>query len=240
VDQAKYQGRFLGDSPHKEVVLPAYQIGKYPVTVGEYRQFFNSGGYKKSQCWTTEGWKWREKNKIKSPMFWENNLWSGDNRLPVIGVSWYEAVAYCRWLSEQSGKNHMYRLPSLAEWEKAARGTDDRLYPYGDEMDPGKCNVADGGIGHTTLVGYFPAGVSPYGIMDMSGNMLEWCASRFIPGLDTFLEQSVLESNADRTLRGGCWAYPGKDARCTLTWTAKSHQRDEHRGFRIACDADNR
>lgn len=237
VDASKFHGSSLSDGPHRQVALPEYAIGKYPVTVAEYRAFVKSGGYKreKERCWTHDGWSWRKANKIEQPLLWEDRTWTGNDRLPVVGVSWYEAVAYCYWLSEEIG-DRRYRLPSLAEWEKAGRGNDGRLFPFGDVFDATCCNVAESSIGRTTPVDHFAAGASPYGVMDMSGNILEWCASRFLPGQDTFLEQGPLEIQADRTLRGGGWSFPGKDARCTLSWTARPFQRDEHRGFRIACD----
>ena len=237
VDPAKYHGSLLSDAPYRQVALPAYAIAKYPVTVAEYRAFVRAGGYKreKERYWSKDGWSWRKANKIEQPLLWDDRTWTGNDKLPVVGVSWYEAVAYCHWLSETIG-DRRYRLPSQAEWEKAARGTDGRLFPYGDALDVTRCNVAEAGIGHTTPVDQFTAGASPYGVVDMSGNVLEWCASRFIPGQDTFLEQGVLEMPSDRTLRGGGWAFPGKDSRCTLSLMAKPFQRDEHRGFRIACD----
>ena len=93
---------------------------------------------------------------------------------PVVLVSWDDAKAFCDWLTQKSGK--LIRLPTEAEWEKAARGTDGRRYPWGDGWDATKANT-EGGAGGTTPVGkYSPAGDSPYGAADMAGNVWEWCA----------------------------------------------------------------
>ena len=97
---------------------------------------------------------------------------------PQVGVSWYEAVAYCNWLSERLG--YTVRLPSEAEWERAARSTDGRIYPWGDEFDARRCNMSDTGIGATSTVGIFPDGDADCGAADMSGNVWEWCSTKWL------------------------------------------------------------
>lgn len=156
-------GKFLmgskGDErrPEHEVELSEYFIGKYPLTNREYGAFINDAKYS-----PPEGWHDGEYPAEK-----------GDH--PVIAVSWEDAQAYCKWLSQKTGKQ--YRLPSEAEWEKAARGTDGRIYPWGDDFDPKKANVSNAKIGGTTPVGQFSqaGGDSPYGCADMAGNVEEWC-----------------------------------------------------------------
>jgi len=94
----------------------------------------------------------------------------------VVNITWHDAVAYCQWLSEATGKP--YRLPTEAEWEKAARSSDGRRYPWGNEFDQNKCNTKEAGLGTTTPVGqYSPDGDSPYGCADMAGNVWEWTQS---------------------------------------------------------------
>ncbi len=113
----------------------------------------------------------------RAPSHWEDGRPPrGLESHPVVNVSWHDAMAYCRWLSEVTGKS--ITLPSEAQWEKAARGDrDTREYPWGDDWDPNRCNNSELGIGDTTPVGIFPEGASPYGCLDMVGNTWEWTRS---------------------------------------------------------------
>jgi len=140
--------------PQHEVILPGYWIGRYPVTVAQFRAFVEASGHQPA-----------DSGSLKGP----------DDH-PVVNVVWYDALAYCRWLSERVGMP--VTLPSEAEWEKAARGTDGRIYPWGDEPpDEGRCNFG-GNVGSTTPVGrYSPRGDSPYGCAGMAGNVWEWTRS---------------------------------------------------------------
>jgi formylglycine-generating enzyme required for sulfatase activity len=124
---------------------------------------------------------------------------------PVAYISWYDALAYVEWLREQT--EQPYRLPTEAEWEKAARGTEGRLWPWGNEWDAQKCNIRLSGPGEITPVGqYSPAGDSPYGCADMAGNVWEWCSS-----LDKTYPyergdgRENLEEQGARVMRGGSW-----------------------------------
>ncbi len=181
-------------TPQRKVHLPDYEIGKYPVTNFEYRAFVQDTGH-------------------GSPYHWEGDQYPEDlGDHPVVNVTWHDAVAYCEWLSEKTGKS--YRLPAEAEWEKAARGTDGREFPWGDEWDASKCNTAEGGPGTTTPVGqYSPEGDSPYGVADMAGNVWEWCADWFnaYPG-NLFPDRSYGEKYS--LLRGGSWRINRGYARC--------------------------
>ena len=156
--------------PHK-VYLDEYLIGKTPVTNAQFKKFIDAGGYKKKEYWSNKGWDWISGEKRSQPDYWDNKKWNTPPQ-PVVGVSWYEAEAFSKWAN--------CRLPSEAEWEKAARGTDGRKYPWGNEK-PNK-NLANfsQNIGKTTSVGkYSPAGDSPYGCVDMAGNVWEWVSSLY-------------------------------------------------------------
>ena len=149
-------------SPQHEVTLEEYEIAKYAVTCKQYKLFLEANPTYK----VPEGWSGTQYPKGKA-------------NHPVVNVSWYDATAYAEWLSRVTGKD--YRLPTEAEWEKAARGTDGRKFPWGDEFDTKKCNTAESGIGDTTPVDTYPDGASPYGVMDMAGNVWEWCADWYAP-----------------------------------------------------------
>ncbi len=147
---------------------------------------------------------------------------------PVLCVSWNDARAYAQWLSKKTGKR--YRLPTEAEWEKAARGTDGRTYPWGDEPDERRAIVGRGmKWAATEPVGSLPDGASPYGLLDMAGNVWEWTASWYgaYPGPAT--------DGTERVLRGGSYASPGlRWARCASRSRSRPSRRQAHIGFRIA------
>jgi formylglycine-generating enzyme required for sulfatase activity len=169
-----------GESLQRTLSLPDYSIGKYPVTNAEYQAFA-------LDTWTQRDLEYRDYLQDKS-------------NHPVVGVSWDAALAYCQWLSEKTGEP--YRLPSEAEWEKAARGTDGRIYPWGNELpDANRCNFADSARGTTPVGQYSPQGDSPYGCADMAGNVWEWC-------------YSGNEPSGTPVLRGGAFGYDAGRIRC--------------------------
>jgi formylglycine-generating enzyme required for sulfatase activity len=142
------------ETPHHVVTLPAYRIGLFPVTNRQYAEFIKQE--RQHDPPKKVGWFLREPPVDKLDH-------------PVVGVSWEDAQAYCRWLSQQTGRT--YRLPSEAEWEKAARGDDGRRYSWGDTWQADRCN---NGSDETTPVNAYPQGVSPFGVFDMIGNTQEW------------------------------------------------------------------
>ncbi|HZQ05936.1 MAG TPA: SUMF1/EgtB/PvdO family nonheme iron enzyme, partial [Anaerolineae bacterium] len=162
-------------SPQHRVEVDAFAIGKYPVTNAEYAEFIAARGYEIESHWTQMGWKWQRGrltsgNAEPAPGFWHEPRLN-QPRYPVVGVSWYEAVAFCNWLSQTRGGKYNYRLPTEAEWEYAARGANDaRNFPWGNQFERGRANTADTGLGGTTPVTHFPSGVSPFGVWDMAGN----------------------------------------------------------------------
>ncbi|NOX90973.1 MAG: formylglycine-generating enzyme family protein [Gammaproteobacteria bacterium] len=175
--------RLPDEGPEHTVTLSAFYIDQFEVTNLQYKKF-------------------NEATWGRSPRHWRNRTFpSGKADHPVVYVSWENADAYCRW----AGK----RLPTDAEWEKAARGTDGRMFPWGDEFDTAKANTPVrwqeiGKFGDTTPVGAFETGKSPYGVYDMTGNVWEWTASWYkaYPG-----NQTPSESYGERykTLKGGSW-----------------------------------
>jgi len=194
-----------------EVTLPAYAISRYPITNAEFARFIEDGGYAAREHWTEAGWKQKESEGWTQPRYWADEKWN-DPSQPVVGVSWYEALAYCNWLAAKTGRP--YRLPSEAEWEKAARGADGRRYPWGNAWDAARCNNRERGPGRTTPVGQYPAGDSPYGVSETVGQVWEWCSSKY-GGTGTSPKYGYpyraddgredLEGDDTRILRGGSW-----------------------------------
>ncbi len=141
--------------PRHAVHLDDYQIDLYDVTNAHYQRFV-------------------EATKRAPPSHWNGNYFPpGKANHPVTFVNWFDADAYCRW----AGK----RLPTEAEWEKAARGSDGRIFPWGSKYEPKRANVPPEEIKDTTPVNAFPEGRSPYGLYDMSGNVFQWTADWFLP-----------------------------------------------------------
>ena len=199
--------------PQHRLYLPGYRIGKYPVTNEEYAAFLAATGH-------------------QQPRGWEGNRSKLDH--PVTDVSWLDATAYCRWLSEATGQ--VYRLPSEAEWEKAARGSDGRIYPWGNQPpDERHCNF-NGNVGSTTSVGIYPAGVSPYGCYDMAGNVWEWVNSRhekYPYRSDDGREESGRKEDERRVLRGGSFHYVRLFSRCAYRSGNNPDYRNRYFGFRL-------
>jgi iron(II)-dependent oxidoreductase len=195
------------------VFLDTYWIDRSPVTCGEYRQFMAAGGYENREYWSDAGWQWLqtdrvEDSRISKPLYWhDGEEW--DDR-PVSGVTWYEADAYARFVGK--------RLPTEAEWEKAATWDakigqigQKRLYPWGNEKPSAKTCNHNNLIGHTTSVNAYPNGQSAYGCLEMLGNIWEWTDSWFegYPGFKFFPYQGFSQDFFDgqhRVLRGGSWA----------------------------------
>jgi len=149
------------ETPQHQVTLPAYRIGKYAVTNRQYAEFIKREP--EQELPKKAGWYLRE----PPPEQLDH---------PVVGLSWHDALAYCRWLSKMTERS--YRLPTEAEWEKAARGSDGRLYPWGNGWDAARCNGAEAGLGGSAPVGqYSPEGDSPFGVADMAGNVQEWTST---------------------------------------------------------------
>lgn len=222
------EGHFY-EAPTHTLALPAFQISRYLITNIQFNAFVQDGGYteKWRHCWIDLGWWSKEfETRLVDRVF-------GLPNHPVVAVTWFEAVAFCRWLGENLGC--IVALPSEAQWEKAAGweerdeetsrqvekkarreggGGRKRRYPWGDEITPDHANYDATGINTTTAVGIFPRGVSPCGALDMSGNVYEWTSSAWgndwhMPSFeypyraDDGRENENLESRNMRVLRGG-------------------------------------
>jgi formylglycine-generating enzyme required for sulfatase activity len=149
----------------------------------------------------------------------------------VVNVSWRDAAAYCAWLSKKTGKQ--FRLPSEAEWEKAARGTDGRRFPWGNTFNVTACNSSEGSVGTTTTVGrYSPAGDSPFGCADMAGNVWEWCGSTWRENYETKVD-ARLERAGPRVVRGGSFGDQQWSARCACRVNELPDHCDHKIGFRV-------
>jgi formylglycine-generating enzyme required for sulfatase activity len=185
-----------GDNVQR-VHVDTFWIAKTPITNAQYQLFVKA-------------------TEHTPPEYWEDDHPPKDKfSHPVVDVSWHDAEAYCQWLSEVTGK--AVRLPSEAEWEKAARGDQDkRRYPWGDEFEAARCNSHELGLGETTPVGIFTMGASPYGVLDMAGNVWE------------SVEQ-------DAVLRGGAFFDYEGYVQCAYRDWGYPYGRHHGFGFRVVC-----
>ncbi|MEK7674639.1 MAG: SUMF1/EgtB/PvdO family nonheme iron enzyme [Verrucomicrobiota bacterium] len=224
-----------------ELITRPYRISRYPVTVAQFDCFVAARGYEEEKYWTKAGWDWRQRSRATRPENYQEVYQTRNH--PRVGVSWYEALAYCLWLSQQLG--FMITLPSEAEWERAARHTDGRTFPWGNEDEaPQRCNMADTGIGHTSAVGLFPSGNAVCGASDMGGNVWEW--TRSLWGKDwekpafgyPYQPQDGRENleapiEVRRVLRGGSWSSGRGDVRCAYRNGFDPGNRNGDFGFRV-------
>jgi formylglycine-generating enzyme required for sulfatase activity len=197
-DPRRDRGAYDGEQPQHSVTVAAYQIGKYPVTVAEYACFVRATKHSEPKS---------HYNRLR----WAQQL---SERLdhPVVNVSWHDALAHAHWLVERTGQP--WRLLTEAEWEKAARGTDGRLYPWGNAWNPANANTGKNG---TMPVGSYPGGASPYGAQDMTGNVWEWTSSLYQPYPYNATDGREREiSTEHHVIRGGSWNSRTKQARTAI------------------------
>ncbi|RLC75407.1 MAG: hypothetical protein DRJ03_20915 [Chloroflexi bacterium] len=229
------------EQPQHPVTLPAYYIARYPVTVAQFRAFVEASGHKP-----------KDEDSLK-----------GVGTHPVVNVTWHEALKYCQWLTEAlrawedtpeplasllRGEGWVITLPSEAEWEKAASWAEEqrsggaerrgqkRRYPWGNDPDPERANYSDTGIGTTSAEGCFPGGASPYGLLDMAGNVWEWTRSHWkgYP-YDPADGREDLRAGDDvpRVLRGGAFFNTGYLVRCAFRSLNDPYNRLRNYGFRV-------
>ncbi|MFC1553850.1 formylglycine-generating enzyme family protein [candidate division KSB1 bacterium] len=249
--------------PVHTVYLDDYYIGKYEVTNGEYKKFMDDGGYSNREFWSAGGYGWFK----DKPTMWIFDNFDGEavhggrlpenENYPVVGLSWFEAMAYCSWLSLKTGNT--FRLPTEAEWEKAARGSDEhnlndpemghqRRFPWGDEISSSYTNylfdIHSENRG-SKPVGYYDGSIrdslqtfdnsSPYGVYDMSGNVWEWCYDKYG---DTYYANSPLENpngpvdGITRVVRGGGWKGGEFYVRSTYRNSIDPYRNQQFVGFR--------
>jgi len=237
-DKARDRDAFSDELLQHTVELPAYYVAHYPVTVAQFRAFVQHSGYQAQGPW---------------------ERYSGAESHPVVAVTWYDALEYCTWLTKRLSRweetpeslatllrdrDWQVRLPTEAEWEKAARGTDGRIFPWGDAPDPDRANYSDTGVGTTSAVGCFPGGASPYGVLDASGNVWEWTLSLwgralFDPEFKYPYDPSDGRENLTaggevrRVLRGGSFYYLSSIVRCAYRYWYCPGVRSRLVGFRI-------
>ncbi len=215
---------YAEEAPQHVLDLPAFMIAAVPVTNRLYAPFVQATG-------------------ARAPITWHGPT-PPDSLLDlaVVDVTWDEAQAYCAWLRTQTGRS--VRLPSEAEWEKAARGSDGRMWPWGNTLDPLRANVLESALGGQLPVGAFPDGASPYGVLDMAGNVWEWTASLqksypYASNDGRESPQPVAELDRRRIMRGGCWANPGHFARTTCRFRLPPTSSTHLLGLRLASAVDH-
>jgi hypothetical protein len=216
-------GPFLMGDPslgfEGEITTSAFEIGTFELTVAEYALAIRA-------------------KVVREPVFrdpgtdvtWQAQLATPDH--PIVDVTWFDALAYVKWLAGITGQP--WRLPTEAEWEKAARGTDGRTYPWGNNWDPSRLNAV--GNGGTTPVGAYPSGASPYGAYDMAGNAYEWTSSiaKPYPYKADDGRENLNDTQSMRVLRGGAWDFGLFNAK---TWDSQPAYPSSWKldwGFRIA------
>jgi formylglycine-generating enzyme required for sulfatase activity len=293
------------ERPQHELSLPTFYIARHPITNAQFAPFVEGGGYNDSQWWTEAGWAWRDgddpdlsqipdedlrkryadwlaqrpRDRRHEPFYWHDERLNQPNQ-PVVGVTWYEAMAYCAWLTEQLRVQSsefrvwrdaklvthnspigppwgelgtlMVRLPTEAEWEKAA-GWDPvarhkQVYAWGDEWDEEKANVAEK-VGRPSAVGVFPAGVAACRALDMTGNVWEWTLSSWgsfdwnKPGFPYPFSDArpqfeaggreAPETPGFRALRGGSWSSSRRYARVSSRRDGRPDVFGTDVGFRV-------
>jgi formylglycine-generating enzyme required for sulfatase activity len=257
------EGGFLYGEQREERAIPyRYWVGKYPVSNLQYARFLADDGSSRREFWSAEGWAWRDgaesdlsmidqEDKKKAyrkwfaartaerrgvPLMWDDPE-LGNPIFPVVGVSWHEAQAYCRWLTTTLSlvrtnawgplslpAGYVVRLPKEEEWERAARGCDGREYPWGAVFETGLANAGVTGEPNgrgTSAVCAYPQGVSPVGALDMAGNVWEWTLSYWSCGRNS------------RVVRGGCWCEAVQDAACAYRYCFIPDYFNYHVGFRV-------
>ncbi|MCE7985952.1 MAG: formylglycine-generating enzyme family protein [Caldilinea sp. CFX5] len=229
--------------PQHQLYLPTYQIARVPVTVAQFAAFTQATGYHTTAELQGNSWGVNPSGWYEIPgATWRNPRGGEDERArkadhPVTCVSWYDALAFCRWAG--------VRLPSEVEWEKAARGADQRLFPWGNAPATAQHGNCDFIIGDTTPVGTYPLGASPYGMLDALGNVREWTSTLWGPYADLSAyaypyqsddgrEDAAAPDAVCRVMHQGSFASNVQNLRCAARHGNPPTHRDFVSGFRVA------
>ncbi|MCX6030948.1 MAG: SUMF1/EgtB/PvdO family nonheme iron enzyme [Chloroflexi bacterium] len=263
------------ETPRHQVELATFELARFPTTHAMFERFIAAGGYAEAGWWEeaiTAG-RWRDgkvtawDGKRDRPAYWDDSHYAGLNQ-PVVGVTWYEAAAYCRWLTATLNDGYTYRLPTEAEWERAARGPTPtpspspaaagegslpspvatgegsgmgaNRYPWGDAWLDDHCNSKELRLERATPVGIFPHGASPEGVLDLAGNVWEWCSDWH--AADAYRQRAgriTPNPTGPRTgdfkvLRGGSWYNDRNVVRCASRNWNYPDDRGDGNGFRVA------
>jgi len=215
--------------PAHTVTLRAFGVGRTAVTNAEFAAFVGAGGYRQPTYWSAIGWRWRESKSAFMPAFWGDPRFDAPEQ-PVIGVCWYEAQAFCQWLTDVTGQP--WRLPAEVEWEAAARQPGEGV-PHSAGMRPAQ-PIAASDVGYVTAAGAH----------NLLGNVWEWCSTRWGRNWQT-LDYAYpytaddgredLSGSAARIIRGGSWFDPLSQAKPHIRARYLPGSRASNIGFRLAC-----
>lgn len=222
------------EDPHPEYetrdrIVERFWIGRYPITVSQYRSFLKADdGWRQQDIW--------QPDLYRDPVGDSYQIGRFDNE-PAVYVSWFEAMAFCRWLGRRLGLERAVRLPDEWEWQLAGTGEEpNRIFPWGlnwnTSQEPNRANTIESRLGRITSVGMYPDGGSLLGVMDMAGTVYEWCVNKFETPYET---ASLGDDLAYRARRGGSWSGPGRSASFTYRARLKPLSRTNNIGFRVAC-----
>jgi formylglycine-generating enzyme required for sulfatase activity/energy-coupling factor transporter ATP-binding protein EcfA2 len=246
-----------------KVVLKDFHMAQYPVTNQWFKKFIKDGGYENHSFWSPEGLKWLEHTGAKQPRLWHDRSWNCPNH-PVVAVCWWEADAFCRWLTTVKDDGCFYCLPTEKQWEATAAGLKKREYPWGKKFDADRCNTEETKIGNTSAVGIFKDGETPESVAELAGNVLEWTGTSYHRKSDLMdfpfeldaqeLYEKIISTTGDEwkklvedyfqlsedqkrqfpVLRGGSWGGVSGFARCSYRNFIHPYDRYFDVGFRCS------
>jgi formylglycine-generating enzyme required for sulfatase activity len=202
---------YVGEDKKRIRIKEPFWLSKYPVTNSQFALFMGDNGYGRREFWSDQGWQWIQQARTTLPEYWRHPKYNAPTQ-PVVGVSWWEAEAFCRWAGGF--------LPTEQQWEAAARGPDGYEYPWGNDWEDGICNTFEAKLGCPSAVGIFPRARSVFGLEDMAGNVWEWCSDRF--------------GGSARVIRGGGWYNFAWGCRAADRYGYEPSIRDNNLGFRLA------